>query len=126
MPRQRRKPCKSGRTAYIASKSYCGNDEFGVQTDVSLSHTARDELWTASCSDPVADFKGECEGVVSEAPTNSLGVLDLDCVKVVLIVDDADNPDDANADDFEADDLNDPEADEDDADDLEDPADDEK
>ena len=89
MPRQRRKPCKSGRTAYIASKSYCGNDEFGVQTDVSLSHTARDELWTASCSDPVADFKGECEGVVSEAPTNSLGVLDLDCVKVVLIVDDA-------------------------------------
>ena len=83
MLRQKREACRSGRKARVASSSCCGSVESGAQTDVSLPHTMRDVLWTASCLDPVADFDGDDgESVVIEAVPASSSVADIDSLEV--------------------------------------------
>ena len=61
---------------------------------MSLPHTARDVLWTASCLDPVADFEDDDLSVIIEACTNGSSVLEIDTIEV-LHHDDDDDSDDA-------------------------------
>ena len=93
MPRQKRQACKSGHKIRIASTSCCGSVESGAQTEVSLPHTMRDVLWTASCLDPVADLDShDSESVVIEAAPASFSVADIGSLELTQD-DDLDDPD---------------------------------
>ena len=94
MPRRKRQAWKSDRSVHIIGGPCCEKAECGTQTQVSLPHTARDVLWTASCLDPVADFDDDDLSVIIEACTNGSSVLDIDTIEV-LHHDDDDDSDDA-------------------------------
>ena len=94
MPRRKRQAWKGDRSVHIIGGPCCEKAECGTQTQVSLPHTARDVLWTASCLDPVADFEDDDLSVIIEACTNGSSVLDIDTIEV-LHHDDDDDSDDA-------------------------------
>ena len=80
---QKRLKCQGGSKAHFANTSQpcCGSAASGTQTEVSLPHTMRDVLWTASSLDSVMDFEDDSASAIGEAHA-APSVLDIDNLEV--------------------------------------------